>query len=114
MTSVAISEAGPSTSPSSQSVEPIPLGQSSNGRLSGQFWKDAKKPGRRTRLNPAVKSKSWEAKMAQETKEKATIKYIKDLKEEKVQAEKAYVVLHYFLPRMPGCLLFFDAARGKQ
>ncbi|KAG8908084.1 hypothetical protein FRB99_000528 [Tulasnella sp. 403] len=80
-----------SPAPSTQTTEtvPLPLARGTS-RVSGKFWKDEKKPFKRSHLNPSVKSKGHDYDLAQKTKEIATRKLLKELKEEREQADKAW------------------------
>ncbi|KAG8987851.1 hypothetical protein FRB90_003110 [Tulasnella sp. 427] len=89
-----MSEAGPSTAtssttPSSTAVEPRPLGKGTSGRVSGKWWKEEKKPIKRTHLPPVLKSKSWEKQKEAMNREKAIRQLIREQREEREQAEKA-------------------------
>ncbi|KAG8874022.1 hypothetical protein FRB97_006203 [Tulasnella sp. 331] len=83
------SSASASTSTPASTVQPIPLGKGTNGRVSGKFWKENRGATKRSHLSPAIKSKSFEQRKALQTKEMAIRKYIKDLKDDKEAKDAA-------------------------
>ncbi|KAG9035151.1 hypothetical protein FS837_002028 [Tulasnella sp. UAMH 9824] len=92
-----MTEAGPSTASTSTATpstatEPRPLAKGTSGRVSGKWWKEEKKPFKRSHLPPVLKSKSWEKQKEATNKEKAIRQLIKEQKEEREQADKAFVV----------------------
>ncbi|EJU01936.1 hypothetical protein DACRYDRAFT_116350 [Dacryopinax primogenitus] len=64
----------------------IPLRASAGGRESGKLWKSTRAATRRTQMPKSLKSKSWEARVAERTQEEATRKIAKEMRDEK-QAE---------------------------
>ncbi|KAJ7225658.1 hypothetical protein GGX14DRAFT_421560 [Mycena pura] len=66
----------------------VPLAPSANGRVSGKPWKLPKSATVRSHLQAALKTKSWEDRLAQTKKAQAIKKLENELKDEK-QAEAA-------------------------
>ncbi|KAJ6519684.1 hypothetical protein C8R45DRAFT_952374 [Mycena sanguinolenta] len=64
----------------------LALGPSANGRVSGKSWKLLSTATVRSHLQDGVKTKSWDARMAETQKAQAIKKVERELKEEK-QAE---------------------------
>jgi len=69
-----------------QQGSPVPIASSSNGRVSRKPWKQEKTAIRRSHMQPALKSTSFDDRMAKTTKARAIKKLQVELKEEK-QAE---------------------------
>ncbi|KZT55922.1 hypothetical protein CALCODRAFT_509780 [Calocera cornea HHB12733] len=67
--------------------EGIALRTSAAGRESGKSWKSTRAATRRTQMPKSLKSKSWEARVAQRSEEDAVKKLARELQEEK-QADK--------------------------
>ncbi|KAG8958883.1 hypothetical protein FRC00_002176 [Tulasnella sp. 408] len=89
MTEASPTAASTSTVAPSTAVEPRPLAKGTSGRVSGKWWKEEKKPFKRSHLPPVLKSKSWEKQKEAMNKEKAIRQLIKEQKEEREQADKA-------------------------
>ncbi|KAG5652302.1 hypothetical protein H0H81_005524 [Sphagnurus paluster] len=61
----------------------ISLAPTSNGRLSGKFWKAKKSPTVRSQLPDGVKTKNWEDRMRKTQQALAIKKLQAELKDEK-------------------------------